>query len=141
MYCDYSLLQEIDDLFVLIVDPCVENAKRLEAKLLEYGVHVAKARSVDEARSLVNQFSYDMIFMDVELTDNSPCDLASEAHLAHHEIPYVVAWSNLKQDCAGLFKQLGFDDYIYKPTSYEFFNCLLCQLYQKWQSNKREHVA
>jgi len=141
MYCDYSLLNDIDDLFVLLVDSCLENSIRLEKKFLEYGVHVAKATSVDEARNLVNQFSYDMIFVDVELTDNSPCDLAQEAHFAHHVRPYVIAWSNLNQDCAGLFKQLGFDDYIYKPASYDLFHCLICQIYAKWQLEKEQHSA
>lgn len=141
MYCDYSLLNKVDDLFVLIVDACEENSKRLESNLLEYGVHVAKAKSIDEARNLVNQFSYDLIFMDVQLSDNSPCNLAHEAHLAHQEVPYVIAWSNVKQDCAGLFKQLGFDDYVYKPDSYEHLHCLLCQFYQKWQSGKIQNVA
>jgi len=138
MYCDYSKLNEIDDLFVLLVDKDKSNLLRFEKKFLEYGVHVAKAESIEEARHLVNEFSYDMIFVDVSLTDNSPCELAIESHLAHQNVPYVVAWSDLNQECAGILKQLGFDDYIFKPASFDLFHCLICQIYEKWQMTLTE---
>ena len=107
---------------VLIVDDSVANADLLEALLVNFNFMALKAYSGEEALSLTEKESPDLVLMDVMMPGMSGfqvCEKLRE-NPSFSNVPIIIVTAKAKEE-SDIIESLekGVDDYIFKPVNGE----------------------
>ena len=105
----------MDDKHILLVEDDKTLHELIEKLLFNNNYLVSKAVNINEAKKLVDIFSFDLIILDVMLPDSTGLDFYENTIKNRINTPviFLSALSNVDDRVTGL--ELGADDYIGKP--------------------------
>ena len=104
---------------ILLVEDDIRMGRFIEKGLLEQQISVTWTRNLAEARNALSDSPYDMIILDLGLPDGDGLDLLKEWRECGFNEPVLIlsARDSVDDRVSGL--NLGADDYLPKPFSFE----------------------
>jgi len=121
------------DARVLVVDDNLMNLKVIKSLLKQYEVQVQEAQSGKECIALLEQESYDLIFLDHMMPDLDGVEtfrIIGERDLASRT-PVVMLTANAIEGDREKYLSLGFDDFLSKPIMAEELEKILMKYLNK----------
>ncbi len=104
---------------VLIVDDSDGIQQTLAGILADEGYRVGSARTAAEGHSALEQETYDLVLLDLQLPDRDGLELLEELQQAHAELPVIVISGHGNIDSAVSATRLGAYDFLEKPLALE----------------------
>ncbi|MCF6248417.1 MAG: sigma-54 dependent transcriptional regulator [Desulfobacula sp.] len=104
---------------ILIVDDDIAHLTMLETVLKSIGHIVEKATDGEEAISSARQIPYDMILMDVSMTNVDGIEALEQIKKFNPSIPIIIMTAYSSVDKAVKAMKLGAYDYLTKPLNYD----------------------
>lgn len=105
---------------VLVVDDNLMNIRVIEGLLKEYQIKVTYATSGREALKLVENASYDFIFMDHMMPEMDGIEtmhrIRNKVGLYYQKVPIIALTANAAPGNREMFLEEGFDDFVAKPV-------------------------
>lgn len=106
---------------VLVVEDNIVNQKVAEGMLQKFGVHIDLAANGQEAIKILEQQSYDIVFMDCQMPIMDGYDATrqirdQQSPVLDHSVPVVAMTANAMQGDREQCIEAGMDDYIAKPV-------------------------
>lgn len=126
---DISMIQPVPEAKVLIVDDNQINLGVAEALMAPYQMQIDCVSSGREAVRAVQQYSYDLIFLDHMMPEMDGIEtlkaIRSLPEIEKSEIPVVALTANVTKEAQELFKKEGFDDFMPKPVDIQLLDQIL----------------
>lgn len=126
---------------VLLVDDNEVNLQVANGLMAPYHMDVHCALSGKSAISMIEQDSYDLIFMDHMMPEMDGVETVQHIRALSNEqksnIPVVALTANATQDAKALFVSSGFQDFLSKPIETVKLNTIL----KKWLKDKNDKRA
>ena len=105
---------------VLVVDDNLMNIRVIEGLLKEYQIKVTYATSGQEALKVVENASYDFIFMDHMMPEMDGIEtlhrIRNKVGLYYQKVPIIALTANAAPGNREMFLEEGFDDFVAKPV-------------------------
>jgi two-component system sensor histidine kinase BarA len=117
---------------ILVTDDNKANLKLLSHLLDDMGHHVTEAESGKQALQLCQQQRFDMVFMDIRMTEMDGIETTRRIRLLNSHnarIPVIAVTAHAMPDQKQHFLLSGLDDYLSKPISEE----QLKKIINRWQ--------
>lgn len=118
----------------LIIDPDPEETTVLELRLIEQGFEVRIARTLAQARKLLEGSEISVVVSEIDL-DKPDAGLALRESAVKEgfarEITWVMLTAKTDRQCAQRAFDLGVDDFVIKPVSTDIFAAKLRQLIER----------
>jgi two-component system, OmpR family, phosphate regulon response regulator OmpR len=105
----------VEQKHLLLVDDDKGIRELLKKYLVRQGFLVSEAKSVDMAREIMGDLSFDLVILDVMMPKEDGLSMASSIRLDLNNVPIIMltAMGEVKDRINGL--EVGADDYISKP--------------------------
>jgi len=100
---------------ILIVEDSPESMERIEASLSSEDYQLHKVVSIDKAKRSINEFSIDLILLDLRLQDGSGLDFLELIRQQNDLLPVIIISSISNLQTLSRAFNIGSDDYIIKP--------------------------
>lgn len=110
---------------VLVVDDEADLRELLELTLVRMGLDVDQAGGVGEARSLLDQRTYDLCLTDMRMSDGDGLELVLYMSEHHGDVPVAVITAHGSTDNAIAALKAGAFDYLAKPVALEQLRTLV----------------
>ncbi len=110
---------------VLVVDDEADLRELLELTLVRMGLDVDQAGGVGEARSLLDQRTYDLCLTDMRMADGDGLELVLYMSRHHGDVPVAVITAHGSTDNAIAALKAGAFDYLAKPVALEQLRTLV----------------
>ena len=130
------------DARILVVEDNKVNQRVARGMLGKFGVDVDLVANGEEAMSVLEQRSYDLIFMDCQMPVLNGFDTTrkirdQESKVINHAIPIIAMTANALQGDRDRCIAAGMDDYISKPISASKVQ----QMLEQWLSDSYRQLA
>jgi two-component system sensor histidine kinase BarA len=128
---------DFSGLRILIADDQAANLKLLSILLHDLHIHVVQATDGQQAASLAEEQSFDLIFMDIQMPQLNGIDACKKIHQTstlNQHTPIIALTANAQQHEAETLLNDGFSRYLTKPINEaEIHDCILsfCNLAHK----------
>lgn len=113
---------------VLIVDDSIVNLKVLEGILSTFKINVTKAKSGEEALSVLREEEFDLLIYDQKMPGMDGTELlhlTKEINNANALIPVICATADFGTELAKELAAVGFKDYLAKPIRKHYLERML----------------
>ncbi|MGL4589921.1 MAG: response regulator transcription factor [Mycoplasmatales bacterium] len=119
---------------ILIVDDEFELANIYRKVLTGYGKTADIALDLKAAKQKFLAVQYDLILLDMNLTDGSGIELLEEIRLVNKKIPIIIiSAQNIDTQIAKTLK-IGADDYMVKPVNYDVLDARISAVIRRNQA-------
>ncbi len=121
---------------VLLVEDTIANQKAATWMLEKFGCLVDIAVNGLESIKMINQASYDIVFMDVHMPQMDGLEASREIRRVEgdqHRIPIIAMTANAMSGDREICLEAGMDDYISKPVARD----KLIEALQKWGGKEK----
>lgn len=126
---------------LLLVEDTFDMAEAIMIRLDRSGIACDLAKSLDEARSLLDVQRYDIIVLDLNLPDGLGTDLLKEMRSRADRTPVLVLTAEFSVDDRVSTLNSGADDYLVKPFDHRELEARIQALYRREQGDKAEEVS
>ena len=138
-------IKKYNNLHVLVAEDNVINQKLIERVLSDFGLEVTLADNGQEAVELRQMYSYDMIFMDIQMPVMGGIEatkeiLEYEEKQRKHHIPIVALTANALSGDREKYMNAGMDNYLSKPLEIEKIALLLEEYFSNRKENSSENI-
>ena len=125
---------------ILIAEDDEQIANSLKKNFTEEGNHVMIAKNGEEAIQFSDSIFFDVIILDWRMPKVSGIEVCSYIRERGNKIPIILltALSQVKNKVEAL--NLGADDYITKPFSFDELNARINAVIRRYQSNTNELI-
>ena len=125
---------------ILIAEDDEQIANSLKKNFTEEGNHVMIAKNGEEAIQFSDSIFFDVIILDWRMPKVSGIEVCSHIREKGNKIPIILltALSQVKNKVEAL--NLGADDYITKPFSFDELNARINAVIRRYQSNTNELI-
>ena len=125
---------------ILIAEDDEQIANSLKKNFTEEGNHVMIAKDGEEAIHYTDSIFFDIILLDWRMPKVSGIEVCRHIREGGNKIPIILltALSQVKNKVEAL--NLGADDYITKPFSFEELNARINAVIRRYQSNSNELI-
>jgi len=104
---------------LLVIDDSTVNNIILQSLLEDMGYEVNTALNAEDALKIINEFSPDLILLDLMMPEVSGFDLLKRFRKAQISIPVVIISAFSDDEYKRKAKELGARDYLLKPVDKE----------------------
>ncbi|CTQ66068.1 Transcriptional regulatory protein tctD [Roseibium alexandrii] len=126
---------------LLLVEDTFDMAEAIMIRLDRSGIACDLAKTLEEARSLLDVQRYDVIVLDLNLPDGLGTDLLKELRLKSDRTPVLVLTAEFSVDDRVSTLNSGADDYLVKPFDHRELEARIQALYRREQGDKAEELA
>lgn len=126
---------------LLLVEDTFDMAEAIMIRLDRSGIACDLAKTLEEARSLLDVQRYDVIVLDLNLPDGLGTDLLKELRLKSDRTPVLVLTAEFSVDDRVSTLNSGADDYLVKPFDHRELEARIQALYRREQGDKAEVLA
>ncbi len=126
---------------LLLVEDTFDMAEAIMIRLDRSGIACDLAKTLEEARSLLDVQRYDVIVLDLNLPDGLGTDLLKELRQKSDRTPVLVLTAEFSVDDRVSTLNSGADDYLVKPFDYRELEARIQALYRREQGDKAEELA
>ena len=125
---------------ILIAEDDEQIANSLKKNFIEEGNHVMVAKDGEEAIHLSNSIFFDVILLDWRMPKASGIEVCRNIRENGNKVPVILltALSQVKNKVEAL--NLGADDYITKPFSFDELTARINAVVRRYQSNTNELI-
>jgi two-component system response regulator TctD len=116
-------------------------AEAIMIRLDRSGIACDLAKTLEEARSLLDVQQYDVIVLDINLPDGLGTELLKELRAKADRTPVLVLTAEFSVDDRVSTLNSGADDYLVKPFDYRELEARIQALYRREQGDKAEELA
>ncbi|WP_395176442.1 response regulator [Roseibium alexandrii] len=125
----------------MLVEDTFDMAEAIMIRLDRSGIACDLAKTLEEARSLLDVQRYDVIVLDLNLPDGLGTDLLKELRLKSDRTPVLVLTAEFSVDDRVSTLNSGADDYLVKPFDHRELEARIQALYRREQGDKAEELA
>ena len=126
---------------LLLVEDTFDMAEAIMIRLDRSGIACDLAKTLEEARSLLDVQRYDVIVLDLNLPDGLGTDLLKELRQKSDRTPVLVLTAEFSVDDRVSTLNSGADDYLVKPFDHRELEARIQALYRREQGDKAEELA
>jgi len=126
---------------LLLVEDTFDMAEAIMIRLDRSGIACDLAKTLEEARSLLDVQRYDVIVLDLNLPDGLGTDLLKEMRSRADRTPVLVLTAEFSVDDRVSTLNSGADDYLVKPFDHRELEARIQALYRREQGDKAEEVT
>ncbi|MBO9421077.1 response regulator transcription factor [Labrenzia sp. R4_1] len=126
---------------LLLVEDTFDMAEAIMIRLDRSGIACDLAKTLEEARSLLDVQRYDVIVLDLNLPDGLGTDLLKELRQNSDRTPVLVLTAEFSVDDRVSTLNSGADDYLVKPFDHRELEARIQALYRREQGDKAEELA
>lgn len=126
---------------LLLVEDTFDMAEAIMIRLDRSGIACDLAKTLEEARSLLDVQRYDVIVLDLNLPDGLGTDLLRELRQKSDRTPVLVLTAEFSVDDRVSTLNSGADDYLVKPFDHRELEARIQALYRREQGDKAEELA
>ena len=125
---------------ILIAEDDEQIANSLKKNFTEEGNHVMIAKDGEEAIRFSNSIFFDVILLDWRMPKVSGIEVCRYIRESGNKVPIILltALSQVKNKVEAL--NLGADDYVTKPFSFDELNARITAVVRRYQSNTNELI-
>ncbi|WP_286183504.1 MULTISPECIES: response regulator transcription factor [unclassified Labrenzia] len=125
----------------MLVEDTFDMAEAIMIRLDRSGIACDLAKTLEEARSLLDVQRYDVIVLDLNLPDGLGTDLLKELRQNSDRTPVLVLTAEFSVDDRVSTLNSGADDYLVKPFDHRELEARIQALYRREQGDKAEELA
>ncbi|MGS4886456.1 response regulator [Roseibium sp. MB-4] len=125
----------------MLVEDTFDMAEAIMIRLDRSGIACDLAKTLEEARSLLDVQRYDVIVLDLNLPDGLGTDLLRELRQKSDRTPVLVLTAEFSVDDRVSTLNSGADDYLVKPFDHRELEARIQALYRREQGDKAEELA
>jgi two-component system, OmpR family, response regulator TctD len=126
---------------LLLVEDTFDMAEAIMIRLDRSGIACDLAKTLEEARSLLDVQRYDVIVLDLNLPDGLGTNLLKELRQKSDRTPVLVLTAEFSVDDRVSTLNSGADDYLVKPFDHRELEARIQALYRREQGDKAEELA
>ncbi|QDG79528.1 response regulator transcription factor [Labrenzia sp. PHM005] len=124
----------------MLVEDTFDMAEAIMIRLDRSGIACDLAKTLDEARSLLDVQRYDVIVLDLNLPDGLGTDLLKEMRAKADRTPVLVLTAEFSVDDRVSTLNSGADDYLVKPFDHRELEARIQALFRREKGDKAEEI-
>lgn len=126
---------------LLLVEDTFDMAEAIMIRLERSGMACDLAKTLEEARACLEVQRYDVLVLDINLSDGLGTDLLKELRSQGDRTPVLMLTAEFSVDERVSSLNSGADDYLVKPFDHRELEARLRALYRREQGDKAEEVT
>ncbi len=111
------LERQLAEVRILLIEDSKDNRLLVSRLLTNYGAEMKSAGSVSEARSILKQYTPDIILCDIGMPDEDGVQFIKEYRQANNRTPVIALTAYAREEEKARFLKEGFQSHIAKPVA------------------------